>query len=42
MMKITILAYHIEVIYVRSVNDLDITAVLEEGVTRAQGPGISR
>ena len=37
MMKITIPAYHIEVIYVRSVNDLDITAVLEEGVTRAQG-----
>ena len=34
MMKTTILAYHIEVICVRSVEDLDITAVLEEGVTR--------
>lgn len=37
MMKITILAYRIEVIYVRSVDNLDITAVLEEGITRARG-----
>ena len=36
MMKITILAYHIEVICVRSVEDLDTIAVLEEGITRVQ------
>jgi hypothetical protein len=34
MMKITILAYHIEVIYVRNVENLDTIAVLEEGITR--------
>ena len=35
-MKIMILAYHIEVICVRSVEDLDTIAVLEEGITRVQ------